>query len=274
MARNAIIAALVMVFGIGRASSRPQDSVACASGVRNVVDRDARTAICVGSVVAAGFQMRAVYARSPGWGDLRPFHIQPGEHPFFRTDKAGHAFGGYAVHSVLTNMFIWAGWNRKEAGVFAFGGVLVLRGYGEYLEGRLPYTGYDPGDNVADALGAGLGMAQGFFPVLNRIALKWSFIPRPEAYNGTSPWLQDEPRQKYWITADVYRGWCIAVGVSSTDWEGRSGRPVITVSADYNIRRFDPSSPWLRVLNLVKLPFPGIQFSPSGVRFLLVCWSS
>ncbi len=234
--------------------------------------------------------------RNAWWKDQRgPFHFQDDWDYAKQADKAGHFFGGYFLSYLFSEALMASGIQYRTA--FAVGAVMgwLYQGYVEVQDGFATNWGFSPSDFASNTLGVLFFYSQTLLPALQHVTPKWQYFPprwigeRPtdhptaivDDYNGTTIWLSFDVfpiLPKTW--QQWYPKWLnLAIGYAARN----VGRPEngyrperrIIVGLDYNLLQLytPPKSffGWLwQTLNYVKLPSPAVEFSRSGVRFLLL----
>ncbi|MEK7465149.1 MAG: hypothetical protein AAB631_00010 [Patescibacteria group bacterium] len=213
------------------------------------------------------------YTKELWWPTRGPFHFEYDSRYAKSVDKPGHTFASYFVGDRYRGMYLWSGFDDRTARWLAFGSVNLIQGFTEYHEGLSRYFGFDLGDYISGAgVGGGLLVLQGYFPMLDRVSLKWSFVPRKNpAYDRMNPWMKDYQDQTYWVSTDVYKGYSVALGANLTDWRDGKGDLQLWLSPDFDWRSLDRDSEILRILNAIKLPTPAVRIYPSP-RLVFVSW--
>lgn len=232
-----------------------------------------RTAVVGAGTVGLLYLIHQNYTKELWWPTRGRFHFEYDGRYAKSVDKFGHTFAFYLVGDRYRAGFLWCGFNDLTARWLAFGSVGLIQGFTEYHEGLSRYFGFDLLDYTAGTfVGGGLLVIQGYFPELDRVSLKWSFVPRKSpVYDRMNPWMKDYQGQTYWASADLYKGLSVALGANLTDWRDGKGDLQLWLSPDFDWRSLDHNSEILRVLNAIKLPTPTVRIYPS-LRFILISW--
>ncbi|NNF59446.1 MAG: DUF2279 domain-containing protein [Rhodothermaceae bacterium] len=199
-------------------------------------------------------------------------------------DKPGHAFSTALQTRIWAAGYRWAGHDDQTAallgGATAFAGML----YYEVLDGFDLGVGFSPPDLGANAVGAGLVVAQALVPPLEAVDLKLSYWPSDGNtcdascdYEGQTAWLTVNPHRLAPVSArDVLPPWLnLAVGYGARDGDVRFGfdESVVYLGLDLELaglpirgKVWEALVPWLRMIHL---PAPALRLSPDvGVELL------
>jgi len=213
---------------------------------------------------------------------------------WLQMDKLGHVFSSYQLGKIGANALHWAGVSKNDQ--LLYGATLGL-GFltaVELFDGYSEEWGFSWSDMAANATGTGLYIGQELLWDEQRIVMKYSFHQtqfanqRPDKLGDgfLEEMLKDYNGQTYWLSANVHSffkeskipKWInVAFGYGA---EGmRTGRKenvdnlLITqnrrrqfyLSLDVDLSRIKTNSRVLRtvfdVLNVIKLPFPAIEFN-------------
>lgn len=244
-------------------------------------------AIYVGSLTGLYFLWYKEYPQSS-------FHFFNDNDEWLQMDKMGHTFSSYYLSSVLYSSYRWAG--VKETKSIIFGSLLA---YGfmlniEILDGFSSEWGCSPGDLAANTAGCLLFLGQQFGWHEQRFVIKYSYHPskypqyNPELlgsnivqnlvkdYNGMSFWLSgnihsflpEHSRFPRWLNvAFGYGAEGLGVNVPGFDRYRK-----FYLSLDVDLTKIRTRSKTLKgiftVLNLIKIPFPALEYNSKGkVKF-------
>ncbi|MGE5424670.1 MAG: DUF2279 domain-containing protein [Syntrophothermus sp.] len=230
------------------------------------------------------------------------FHLFDDNQEWLQMDKAGHMTTSYYVGRIGYESYRWAGVGEKTSawagGMLGFVYLLNV----EILDGFSSGWGFSTGDLVANTAGAALFISQQLGWKEQRFTLKYSYHPtdypalRPDLLGSSAVQrsLKDYNGQTYWLSGNIssflpgeskFPKWLnVSLGYSA---EGMTGAHVNTItgevvnnpryrqfylSLDADLTRIHTRSKPLHylfvVLNIVKIPFPAIEFNSLGqVRF-------
>ncbi|MEM7372424.1 MAG: DUF2279 domain-containing protein [Bacteroidota bacterium] len=225
-----------------------------------------------------------------------PFHWYDDSKGYLQMDKAGHAYGAYQESYTAYYALRWAGVDKKKA--LWFGGPigLIFQTPIEVFDGLYEGWGFSWPDMAANAAGMALFMGQEALWEEQRILMKFSYSPSiyPQYhrilgethaerffldYNGHSYWLSGNLKALSKI--DQLPPWLnLAIGYSANgmikEFENPRyylGQPFphleryrqYILSLDVDFTRIPTRRKWLRttfrLLNLIKMPFPGIEYN-------------
>ncbi|MDO7135684.1 DUF2279 domain-containing protein [Algibacter lectus] len=231
------------------------------------------------------------------------FHTLNDNDEWLQMDKFGHAFSAYQMGKHGAQLLNWSGISGK--GQILYGATL---GFGfltavEMLDGYSDEWGFSWGDILANASGTSLYIGQELLWKEQRIALKYSFHQTKYAkqnpdklgnglleevlkdYNGQTYWLsanmhaffKDSKIPKWLNLAVGYGGEGMLAGVSSNvndllinDLRYRQ----VFLSLDLDLEHIKTNSAFLKtvfsVFNMIKLPFPTLEFGKKGCVFHLL----
>lgn len=230
------------------------------------------------------------------------FHTVNDNNEWLQMDKIGHVFSSYQMGRFGAELLNWSGVSKKDQLVYGatlgFGFLTAV----EILDGYSEEWGFSWGDVLANASGTGLYIGQELLWNEQRIALKYSFHKtryanlNPDKLGETTleQILKDYNGQTYWLSFNLHSffkeskipKWLnVAVGYSG---EGMlSGSKVIDnqmltnnsryrqyyLSFDVNLSNIKTNSMFLKsvfsVFNMVKIPFPALEFNKNGAVFHL-----
>ena len=223
-------------------------------------------------------------------------------------DKAGHALTAYHINDAAHRALVGSGVERKRAAWQAAGVSFAYLTSIEVLDGFSQEWGFSIGDQVANTAGIGLFLAQEVGWQDQRLRLKYSYLPSEFAdlnpsllgADWTERWLKDYNGQTYWLSvnprsfSNKESGWWptwlnIAAGYGGTGMLTGRGQPLDPLSSyhpvreseyylslDIDLTRIQTRHRALRIfldaLGFVKVPAPGLRFSPSdGLGVCAIC---
>jgi len=231
------------------------------------------------------------------------FHTLNDNDEWLQMDKFGHAFSAYQMGKHGAQLLNWSGVSEKDqllyGATLGFGFLTAV----EMLDGYSEEWGFSWGDILANASGTSLYIGQELLWKEQRIALKYSFHQTKYAkqnpdklgnglleevlkdYNGQTYWLsanmhaffKDSKIPKWLNLAVGYGGEGMLVGVNSnvndlliSDLRYRQ----IFLSLDLDLEHIKTNSAFLKaifsVFNMIKIPFPTLEFSKKGCVFHLL----
>lgn len=221
---------------------------------------------------------------------------------WLQMDKMGHMFTSYQMGKHGAQLLNWSGVSKKDQLIYGatlgFGFLTTV----EILDGYSQEWGFSWGDILANASGTGLYVGQELLWNEQRIALKFSFHQTKYASQRSDKLgegffeqvLKDYNGQTYWLSANLYSffkeknmpKWLnIAVGYGAdgmlTDTKDIDNQLLTNLyrqrqfylSLDVNLSNIETNSKLLRtfldVFNMIKIPFPTIEFNKKGCVFHL-----
>jgi len=226
------------------------------------------------------------------------FHWFNDNDEWLQMDKFGHAYTSYYLSKVLSKGFSWSGVNnRKSAILGASLGFFYISSL-EIYDGFSENWGASYGDLIANFSGSSIYLAQELIWQEQKIIPKFSFhttdFPsyRPELLGSTlsEQILKDYNGQTYWLSVNVksiahidkFPTWLnFAFGYGATGMTGGITNPENTIdnsermrqyyfSLDVDLNRIKTKSRVLKTVfsfvNMVKIPFPTLEFSKDGVK--------
>ena len=211
-------------------------------------------------------------------------------------DKIGHGFSAYALAKYTSKSYEWAGVEKKKAALY--GGItsMVFLTTIEVFDGFSSNWGFSWGDMAANLGGTALGLGQKQLWGKEIIKLKYSYSPsdyrkvRPEILgnNELEAIFKDYNGQTYWasinlnaISQKVKPKWLsLALGYGGDkmlrgngtyyDSKGNVYHPerAYYLSLDIDLEKINTRKAWLKsvlsVLNIIKVPFPSVEFREGG----------
>jgi len=252
----------------------------------------------VGSIVA----LKEVWYKDSWSGK---FHTFNDANQWMQMDKAGHVFAGSFIADNVYSTYRWSGVNKRTSLILGAATSFGYLASFETLDGFSDQWGFSWSDLTANGIGVGWFAAQEMLWDEQRIRLKYSVHLSPYAqyrpnilgstvperllkdYNGQTYWLSVNPsmfmpsstRFPKWLNIGI--GYSVDEklrGVENTFYYGDSeshevfhARRQYLLSLDVDLTRIPVKKPWLKTLfktlNHIKLPFPAVEFSSSGVGF-------
>lgn len=276
-------------------SAAPADSLRPLRA-RKIVFGTACGAAAAGSLIYLNKAWYQPYASSK-------FHWFNDDGEWLQMDKAGHCFTTYQTGRLMMQSMRWAGFSEAQStfigGASGFAYMTAI----EIMDGFSGGWGFSWGDMGMNAAGSALATAQQFFWKEQRISLKFSFHQttypqyRPKLLGSdlSEQILKDYNGQTYWLSVNVasflpketrFPRWLnIAAGYGAEGMiSGDNGYVYVTggtiignnryrkilLSLDIDFARIKTKNKFLKsifsFINCFKLPFPALEFNPSGTR--------
>lgn len=220
---------------------------------------------------------------------------------WLQMDKAGHVFAASHLTQRGTELFKWCGLSQRKSllfgSIFGFGFQTSF----EILDGFSPDYGFSWSDIGANALGTSNYILQDIIWKEQKIKLKFSahltefaqFRPNVLGKTFVERILKDYNGQTYWISFSLahlfkvntkFPKWInLSVGYSVNELLFGSITDTYTIdipweptrrsllSLDIDLEKIPVKKPWLKAVlkqfNTLKVPFPTLEFSKSGVVF-------
>ena len=230
------------------------------------------------------------------------FHTINDNSAWLQMDKLGHVFTSYQLGKYGSHLLNWSGVSERDQLFYgATLGFSFLTAV-EVLDGYSKEWGFSWGDILANGSGTGLYVGQELLWREQRIALKYSFHQtkyakqRPDKLGETylEQTLKDYNGQTYWLSANLHSffkeskipKWLnVAVGYGAEGMLTGTkdvDNQVLTsneryrqyyLSFDLNLSKISTNSKLLRsildVFNVIKIPFPTLEFNKKGTVFHL-----
>lgn len=231
-----------------------------------------------------------------------PFHWYNDNSGYLQMDKFAHSFIAYQESRAGYHALRWAGVSKNKA--LLWGGSLgfVLQLPVEIFDGIYEGYGFSMGDVAANASGSLLFTLQEWRWDEQRIKMKYSFSPSPYAKvrprvlgeNTLEQLFLDYNSHTYWLSVNLKSfaknsqlpAWLnVAIGYSGNGMLGEfenpdfiNGQPApyydryrqVLLSLDVDLSKIQTRSVFLKrvlgSLNLLKIPFPAIEFNKNGVK--------
>jgi len=230
------------------------------------------------------------------------FHTINDNSAWLQMDKLGHVFTSYQLGKYGSHLLNWSGVGERDQLLYgATLGFTFLTAV-EVLDGYSKEWGFSWGDILANGSGTSLYIGQELLWKEQRIALKYSFHQtkyakqRPDKLGETylEQTLKDYNGQTYWLSANLHSffkeskipKWLnVAVGYGAEGMLTGTkdvDNQVLTsneryrqyyLSFDLNLSKISTNSKLLRsildVFNVIKIPFPTLEFNKKGTVFHL-----
>lgn len=268
----------------------------------DTLNKPRRNAVIISEASIAGLTL--VGLNQLWYADFKrsKFHTVNDNNEWLQMDKVGHVFSSYQMGRFGAELFNWSGVSKKDQLVYgATLGFSFLTAV-EMLDGYSEEWGFSWGDILANASGTGLYIGQELLWNEQRIALKYSFHKtkyanlNPDKLGETTleQILKDYNGQTYWLSFNLHSffkeskipKWLnVAVGYSGEGMLSASkviDSQVLTsnsryrqyyLSFDVNLSNIKTNSMFLKsvfsVFNMIKIPFPTLEFNKNGAVFHL-----
>lgn len=233
------------------------------------------------------------------------FHTVNDNSEWLQMDKVGHAFTSYQLAKHGAQVLNWSGVKKRDQLLYGATLGFTFLAAVEVLDAYSQEWGFSWGDIVSNGAGTGLYIGQELLWNEQRIALKFSFHQtnfadkRPDKLGESffEQVLKDYNGQTYWLSANLHSffkkskipKWLnVAFGYGGEGMlYGNAGFETIdnqTVifdnrfrqfyfSLDLNLSAIHTNSRFLRsildVFNMIKIPFPTLEFNKKGCVFHL-----
>ena len=261
-----------------------------------------RNAVVITETSLAGLSLVGLHQLWYADYEQSKFHTINDNNQWLQMDKVGHAFTSYQMGKHGAQLLNWSGVGKKDQLIYG-----VSLGFGflttvEILDGFSQEWGFSWDDILANASGTGLYVGQDLLWKEQRIALKFSFhqtkyaSQRPDKlgegfleqvlkdYNGQTYWLSGnlhsffkEKNIPKWLNIAVgYGADGMFTGVEDIDNQlltNSDRQRQFYLSLDVNLSNIKTNSRLLRsfldVVNMIKVPFPTLEFNKKGCVFHL-----
>ena len=255
------------------------------------VRRGITHAVLISSATGSLLALNQVWYASYG---TENFHFFNDSKQWMQMDKLGHAFTGYMITNEVNRLHYWAAEKRQPwvGAVYALSYLSAL----ELMDGFSSGWGFSGSDMLANGVGVGIAFSQDHFFKRQLIIPKFSFsrstyaMVRPEILGSSyaEQLLKDYNGQTYWLSVPItsflnlpkgFKWICISLGYgcdaklvgSQNAWNGFNARRQVYLSFDIDCSSLAPRHPKLSKvlthLNLIKVPFPSLEFSSDKTRF-------
>ncbi len=223
------------------------------------------------------------------------FHFFNDNTEWLQMDKCGHLFTTYQTTRLMMNSLQWAGYNTKKQKLYSGLSGFTYMTAVELMDGYSTGWGFSWGDMIANSLGTGIAIAQKIKWNEQRIQIKFSYYPSHYANYNTnllgksigSQILKDYNAQTYWLSINPssffkpnnnFPKWLnIAFGYGANGMINAKGNTIFIpfrqsyLSLDVDFTRIKTKSKICNYIfsciNILKLPFPNIEFSKHKLTF-------
>lgn len=259
-----------------------------------------RTALVTGGV-ASLFTVQHILQSNTIWAEKAEFKfVEDGAYTLY-VDKAGHFVSSYLSCYFLGEALLAADFSYDDAMII--GGFLGLSyiSYIEVMDGFGANFGFSPSDFYFNASGALFYLGQYYFPYLQNIKPKFSYIPAN--WHGEIPreeaffFVDDYSSQTFWLSFNIYNmvpsvrsfwpDWLeLSVGYAARNlcdplagdcdlskskpfnWGKWSpyGSPRVIFALDYNLKRMFPNSKY-EIVNWFIQSFDYFKWPSPAVEF-------
>jgi len=192
------------------ALSAQSDSVhqSRAKGKRLLIVTGANVAFFTGSFIALNKAWYSEYERSG-------FHFFNDNPEWNQMDKAGHVWSTYHIARLSTEMWQWAGLNRRSSAIAGAASGLAYQSIIEFQDAYSAAWGFSWGDVGANVVGAGMFVLQDELWKAQRVSVKMGYHPyayphellnrRNQLFGSSVPEriLKDYNSQTYWLSANI-----------------------------------------------------------------------
>ena len=270
--------------------------------ISDTLNKSRRNAVIIAESSIAGITLLGL--NQLWYADFKrsKFHTINDNNEWLQMDKMGHVFTSYQLGKNGAQLLNWSGVGEKDQLIYGatlgFGFLTTV----EVLDGFSKEWGFSWGDILANAAGTGLYIGQELLWNEQRIALKFSFHQtkfaslRPDKLgeNFLEQILKDYNGQTYWLSVNLHAffkeknipKWLnIAVGYGANgmltgmkDIDNQlltnlQRQRQFYLSLDVNLSTIETNSKVLRsfldVFNMIKIPFPTLEFNKKGSAFHL-----
>ena len=236
--------------------------------------------------------------------DKSPFHFFDDHQQWSQMDKAGHFYSAYQFARLSGDLYSWAGVSEKKAVLIGSAFSFAYLGSIELMDGYHTNWGFSWSDLGANAMGAAAYFSQFYFERDPCVHFKFSSTSsglapyRPSVLGNTfaSQLLKDYNGQTYWASFNPFYWfqessaipkWVqFSVGYSVQNQLIGDGGTYIYhegsdqlnftpyrqyfLSLDIDFESIPTDRAWLKLvfrgLNMIKLPFPALEYSQGAVR--------
>lgn len=252
----------------------------------------------IGSIAALQFVWYKNFEKSK-------FHFFDDSHEWGQMDKMGHLYTSWQVAHTVGDFYQWSGLDHKKSAIigaaYSFGYLATF----EVLDAYNAAWGFSWSDMGFNALGSGTYFVQSYLWDEQFVDFKFSYSPsglaqyRPNVLgsNFSSRLLKDYNGQTYWMSFNPFHWikretkvpkWInlsLGYGINN-QLIGDGGSYVLSdgteqttftpyrqyyLSFDLDLQEIPIESRFLKLifrsLNVIKFPFPALEFSQGGVQF-------
>ena len=185
-------------------------------------------------------------------------------------DKIGHFYTSLFLYHTKKNILTWGGYDRETASWISLGLTSGLALLIEIGDGFTRY-GFDYQDLVFNIGGAGYGMLQDRYTILESFIVKWSYVPTDaftfpphftDHYDGHIYWLAFDINNLADIEGNIFPSFLLpAIGFSVADKGTRREYIIgLDIRLDGIFPKGDANWGLLRTtLGMIHLPAPGMK---------------
>lgn len=258
----------------------------------------ANSAVWAGSISALQFVWYKDFDKSP-------FHFFDDSHEWNQMDKMGHLYTSWQFAGFVDDLYQWSGVNHKKSALLAAGFSFGYMTTFELLDAYNEAWGFSWADVGFNAIGSLTYATQTYLWNEQYVRFKFSFHesgladyrPNVLGNNFASRTLKDYNGQTYWMSFNPltwykneirFPHWInLSLGYSTNNQLiGDGGTYVITdgaeqtsftpyrqyfLSLDIDFQKIPVKSRLLKLalrgVNMLKIPFPALEFSESQVKF-------
>lgn len=269
----------------------------------DTLNKPRRNAIVITETSLAGITLMGLNQLWYSDFERSKFHTINDNNEWLQMDKMGHVFTSYQVGRFGAEVLNWSGVSKKDQLIYGatlgFGFLTTV----EIFDGFSKEWGFSWGDVASNALGTGLYVGQELLWNEQRINLKFSFHQTKYAslnpdklgdsfleqvlkdYNGQTYWLsvnlhdffKDSKIPKWLNIAVGYSADGMLQGVKDVDNDlltNKTRQRQFYLSFDVNLNKINTNSRFLKsvfsVFNVIKVPFPALEFNKNGCVFHLL----
>ncbi|CAH8294959.1 putative lipoprotein DUF2279 [Mariniflexile fucanivorans] len=266
------------------------------------LNKTRRNAVIISEASISGLTLVALNQLWYADYERSQFHTINDNSEWLQMDKMGHVFTSYQMGKQGAQLLNWSGVSKKNQLIYGSTLGFTFLTTVEVLDGFSEEWGFSWGDILANASGTGLYVGQELLWNEQRIALKFSFHQtkyaslRPDKLGEDflEQILKDYNGQTYWLSANLHSffkeknipKWLnIAVGYGAdgmlTGVEDIDNQLLTNInrqrqfylSLDVNLSNIETKSKLLgsvfNVINIIKVPFPTLEFNRKGCVFHL-----
>jgi len=200
-------------------------------------------------------------------------------------DKLGHFYFAYLATNIYSDLFMWAGINKRTA--LLYGGLVAFtfHTFTEIRDGFSAGYGFSWGDLAADFVGAAYPALQNYYSALQPFDFKISFYPSQKFKAGEYATVLDDYESTYhWLTINItgllpqrakkyFPDFInVAIGHSVKNLNGiGGGNHELFLSLDWDFEALPGENKFWksvkRILNYYHFPAPAIKIYPNIVWY-------
>lgn len=271
----------------------------------DTLNKSRRNAVIISEASLAGISLLALDQLWYADFERSKFHTINDNNDWLQMDKIGHVFTAYQMGRIGADLLNWSGVKKEHqllyGATLGFGYLTAV----EIMDGHSKEWGFSWGDMLANASGTALYVSQELLWQEQRIVLKFSFhetnfsdiYPEKLGESILEQLLKDYNGQTYWLSLNVRsffkgikipRWFNVAFGYGGEGMLGnfnskqdieyqnfisKNEHRQFYLSLDLNLTSIDTKSRFMSTLfgliNMIKIPFPTLEFSKKGVAFHL-----